>query len=105
QRYALGGIGTEVEVAYAEVVDWKKRLDAYSKAAKTAKRWLVMVQEGIDIGTVEEKDLLDPAKAWALNKFNQMNAVMELDLAMSRLAKATGWDAIAPDGSSWRGGH
>ena len=48
---------------------------------------------------VEEKDLLDPAKAWALNKFNQMNAVMELDLAMSRLAKATGWDAIAPDGT------
>jgi outer membrane protein TolC len=99
QRFALGGIGTEVEVAYAEVVDWKKRADAYAKAAKTAKRWLVMVQEGIDIGTVEEKDLLDPAKAWALNKFNQMNAVMELDLAMSRLAKATGWDAIAPDGT------
>ena len=99
QRYALGGIGAEVEVAYAEVVDWKKRAEAYAKAAKTAKRWLVMVQEGIDVGTLEEKDLLEPAKAWALNKFNQMNAVMELDLAMSRLAKATGWDAIAPDGT------
>jgi outer membrane protein TolC len=99
QRFALGGVGTEVEIAYAEVVDWKKRSAAYAKAAKTAKQWLIMVQEGIDIGTQEEKDLLDPAKAWALNKFNQMNAVMELDMAMSRLAKATGWDAIAPDGS------
>ena len=99
QRYALGGIGAEVEVAYAEVLDWKKRVDAYTKAVKTAKKWLVMVQEGIDVGAVEEKDLLEPAKAYALNKANQLNAVMELDMAMSRLAKATGWDAIAPDGS------
>ncbi len=98
QRYAMGGIGAEVEVAYAEVVDWKKRADSYAKAVKTAKKWLVMVQEGIDVGTVEEKDLLEPAKAFALNKAAQLNAVMELDMAMSRLAKATGWDTIAPDG-------
>ena len=98
QRFAMGGIGAEVEVAYAEVVDWKKRADAYAKAVKTAKKWLVRVQEGIDIGTVEEKDLLEPAEAYALNKASQLNAVMELDMAMSRLAKATGWDTIAPDG-------
>ena len=66
---------------------------------KTAKRWLVMVQEGIDVGTTEEKELLEPSRAYATNKFNQLNAVMELDMAMSRLAKATGWDAIAPDGT------
>jgi len=99
QRFALGGVGTEVEVAYAEVIDWKKRAEAYSRAVKTAKRWMVMVQEGIDIGTLAEKELLDPAKAYATNKFSQLNAVMELDMAMSRLARATGWDAIAPDGT------
>jgi outer membrane protein TolC len=99
QHFALGGVAAEVEVAYAEVIDWKKRVDIYAKAVQTAKRWLVMVQQGIDIGTVADKELLDPAKAYALNRFNQLNAIMELDMAMSRLAKATGWDAIAPDGS------
>jgi outer membrane protein TolC len=99
QRFALGGVGTEVEVAYAEVIDWKKRVEAYTRASKTAKRWMVMVQEGIDVGTLAEKDLLEPAKAYATNKFSQLNAVMELDMAMSRLARATGWDAIAPDGT------
>jgi outer membrane protein TolC len=99
QRFALGGAGAEVEVAYAEVVDWKKRVDIYTKAVGTAKRWLVMVQQGIDVGTIAEKELLEPAKAYAQNRFNALNAVMELDMAMSRLAKATGWDAIAPDGS------
>lgn len=99
QRFALGGVAAEIEQAYAEVIDWKKRADIYAKAVQTAKRWLVMVQQGIDVGTIAEKELLDPAKAYALNRFNQLNAIMELDMAMSRLAKATGWDAIAPDGS------
>ena len=99
QRFALGGVAAEVEQAYAEVLDWKKRVDIYAKAVQTAKRWLVMVQSGIDVGTIADKELLDPAKAYALNRFNQLNAIMELDLAMSRLAKATGWDAIAPDGT------
>ena len=99
QRFALGGVAAEVEQAYAEVIDWKKRVDIYAKAVQTAKRWLVMVQQGIDVGTIADKELLDPAKAYALNRFNQLNAIMELDLAMSRLAKATGWDAIAPDGT------
>jgi outer membrane protein TolC len=99
QRLALGGVGAEVEVAYAEVVDWQKRTEVYARAVKTAKKWLVTVQQGIEVGAVAEKELLEPAKAYATNKFNQMNAVMELDMAMARLAKATGWDSIAPDGS------
>jgi outer membrane protein TolC len=99
QRFALGGVAAEVEQAYAEVIDWNKRVAIYAKAVQTAKRWLVMVQQGIDVGTIADKELLDPAKAYALNRFNQLNAIMELDLAMSRLAKATGWDAIAPDGT------
>ncbi len=98
QRFALGGVGADVETAYAEVVDWKKRLEAYTKAASYAKKWLITVQQGIDVGTAEDKDLLEPARAWATQRYNQLNATMELDMAMSRLAKATGWDAIAPDG-------
>jgi outer membrane protein TolC len=99
QRLALGGVGAEVEVAYAEVVDWKRRVGIYTKAVSTAKKWLVMVQQGIDVGTIADKELLEPAKAYAQNRFNAFNAVMELNMAMSRLAKATGWDAIAPDGT------
>lgn len=99
QRFALGGVGAEVEVAYAEVVDWMKRVEVFDKAVKTAKKWLVMVQQGIEVGVVADKDLLDPAKAYATHRYDQMNALMELNMAVSRLAKATGWDAIAPDGT------
>ena len=99
QRYALGGVGAEVEVAYNEAVDWQRRVEAYEKAVRYAKRWLVTVQSGIDVGTMAEKELLEPAKAYATNRYNLLNATMELDMAMSTLAKTTGWDAIAPDGT------
>ncbi len=101
-RFATGGVATEVRVAYAEVVDWTRRLEAYEKSVKIAKKWLVRVQSGIDVGTVEDKELVDPAKAYALGRFNVLNATMELDLAMAKLARATGWDAIAPDGRAVR---
>jgi outer membrane protein TolC len=97
---ATGGVAAEVRVAYAEVVDWQRRRDSYAKTVKLAKKWLVRVQSGIDVGTVEDKELVDPAKVWAMGRFNALNATMELDLAMAKLARATGWDAIAPDGES-----
>jgi outer membrane protein TolC len=94
---AKTGVPAEVEEAYADVVDWRKRLDAYQQAVKFAKTWLSTVQEAIDIGTMEDKDLVDPAKAYAEQRYNVLRATMELNLAMSKLAKTTGWDAIAPE--------
>jgi len=96
QEKALGGAAAEVEEAYAEVVDWQKRLDTYFKAAKYAKRWLVTVQQAIDIGTMEESDLVDPSKAYAEHRYNVFKATMEYNLALAKLAQKTGWDAIAP---------
>ena len=68
------------------------------KSVGYAKKWLIRVQQGIDVGTIEDKELLEPAKAYALGRFNVLNATMELDLAMAKLARVTGWDAIAPEG-------
>lgn len=98
EQLALGGVGTEVEIAYAEVEDWRKRSEAYGKGVSAAKRWLILVTQGIDIGTKETKDVIEPAKAYALNKVNQLQALYEYNLAMARLARSTGWDSIAPDG-------
>jgi outer membrane protein TolC len=97
-KLATGGVEAEVRVAYAEVQDWKRRTDAYAKSNQYAKKWLIRVQQGIDVGTIEDKELLEPAKTFALGRFNLMNATMELDIAMAKLARATGWAAIAPDG-------
>ena len=87
-----------METAYAEVVAAKKREEAYGRAEAISKKWLIGVQQGIDLGTEDEKALTDPAKEYAQQRFNHLNAIMDMNVAMSKLALVTGWDAIAPEG-------
>jgi len=96
EKQATGGVASEVEVAYADVLHWQKRLKAYEKAVGYAKKWLFTVQQSIAVGTMEDRELVDPARAWAENRYNVLNATMNLNLALAVLAQKTGWDAIAP---------
>lgn len=95
ERYALGGVGVEVEQAYREAEDAARRLDAYTRAFGYAKRWLIQVQQGIEVGTFEDGDVVDPAKEYALKRFAQMSATLDYNMALARLAQTTGWDVIA----------
>ncbi len=97
-RKALGGVAAQVEEAHAEAEDWAARLGAYQEAERHAKQWLSTVKQAIDIGTMEDKELVEPAKAYAQHRYNVLNATMEYNLALAKLAQATGWDAIAPGG-------
>jgi len=97
ERYALGGVGTEVEQAFREAEDAARRLDAYSRAASYAKQWLVQIQEGIDVGTYDDQDVVDPAKEYATKRFLQMNATFDYNVALAKLAQATGWDIVTGD--------
>lgn len=94
ERYALGGVGTEVEQAFLEAEDAARRLDAYTRATSYAKQWLVQVQEGIDVGTYEDQDIVDPAKEYATKRFLQMNATFDYNVALAKLAQATGWEVV-----------
>jgi outer membrane protein TolC len=98
ERYALGGIGVEVETAYAQVRDAVSREQAYGNAEKMARQWMVAIQQGIDVGTKEDADLVDAARQLALQRFAHLTAVMDLNLAWANLALATGWDDLAPPG-------
>jgi outer membrane protein TolC len=96
QRYALGGVGQQVEEAYAEVQGARTKLDAVSRAARYAQQWLIKVQLGIDVGTMDEEDLVLPAREFATQRFNQMSATFDFNMAYAKLAQATGWDASMP---------
>jgi outer membrane protein TolC len=94
-RYATGGVSVEVESAYASVVEAKKKHDAFSNASKLARQWMIRVAQNMDLGTSEEKDLVEPARQYALQRYNYLSATMDLNMAMAQLALATGWDALA----------
>jgi outer membrane protein TolC len=96
ERFALGGVGVEVETAFSEASDANQRLQAYTDATRYAKQWLVKVQQGIDVGTFNDEDIVDPSKEYALKRFSQMSATLDYNVAMAKLALATGWDAVLP---------
>lgn len=95
ERYALGGVGFEVEQAFRDAEDANARLEAYTRAVAHARKWLIQVQQGIDVGTFDDEDIVDPAREYALKRFAQMSATLDYNMALARLAQATGWDAIA----------
>ncbi len=98
ERFALGGVGVEVEKAFAAAEDAWRRLDAWTRATQYAKQWLIKVQQGIDIGTFDDEDIVDPSKEYALRKFSQMSAAYDYNVAVAELAQATGWDGMLGEG-------
>lgn len=94
ERYALGGIAAEVEVSHAEAVAAQDRLQAWEEATDYAKRWMIKVQQGKDMGLFDDEDLVEPSKAYAMKKARQMEALYEYNLALARLSQTTGWEGM-----------
>jgi outer membrane protein TolC len=98
ERLALGGVGVEVEGAYAAVIEAKTREEAYDRAEHRSKRWISITQDAIDLGTKDERFLIEPLRAFVFARVAHAQALMDLHVTMSELARVTGWDAIAPTG-------
>jgi outer membrane protein TolC len=96
ERLALGGLAAEVEGAYAAVVEAKGREESWSRAEHKAKQWIATVNGQIDLGTADEKALVDPLKSYVNARAQHLIAVMDYNVAASQLALASGWDAAAP---------
>lgn len=96
ERYALGGVAVEVENAYAVVVEAKGREENWDRAEHRAKRWISTVQDAIDLGTRDERYLIEPLRTYVFARANHEQALMDYHVALSELARVTGWDQAAP---------
>ncbi len=99
ERYALGGVAVEVENAYAQSVEAKTREENWEHAEHRAKRWISIVQDSIDLGTRNERDIVEPLRAYIFARANHVQALMDFNVALSELARVTGWDPAAPQTS------
>ncbi|HEX4445232.1 MAG TPA: TolC family protein, partial [Polyangiaceae bacterium] len=98
ERLALGNAMLEVEKAYADTLEAKAREEAWDKAEHISKQWISTVQDNIDLGTWDERSLLEPLRSYATTRGQHLYALMDYNIAMSSLALASGWDAAAPTG-------
>jgi outer membrane protein TolC len=99
ERMALGGIAVEVENAYAGALEARQREEAWDGAEHTARQWMLTVQDAIDLGTKDEKAMSDPLRLYVNARANHLQALMDVNVTMSELARVSGWDNAAPEGS------
>lgn len=98
ERYALGGLSVEVETAYATLMEAKVREESWDRAEHKAKQWISTVQDAIDLGTLDERALLEPLRTYADSRGQHLFALMDFNVQMSFLAMVSGWDTAAPSG-------
>lgn len=97
ERLALGGIGVEVETAYGAVNEAKVREEAWARNEHLAKGWLTSVRDAIDLGTKDERYLIEPTRFYIGARVAHLQAMMDYNLALSELARVSGLDSVAPD--------
>jgi multidrug efflux system outer membrane protein len=96
QRFALGGLGVEVENAYASLVEARMREESWSRAEHKAKQWISTVEDQIDLGTQDERALYEPLRAYVNARAQHLVAIMDCNVTQSQLALASGLDSAAP---------
>jgi outer membrane protein, multidrug efflux system len=95
-RLATGGVAVEVEEQYGNVLEAKKREEQWAKVEHRAKGWISTIRDRIDVGTADERALLEPMRQFWNARLQHAIALMDLNVTMSELARVSGWDEVAP---------
>lgn len=96
ERLSFTGIGAEVEGAYAYANEAKSREELWEAAERRAKEWITRVENAVDLGTRDDRGLLEPIRAYVQARANHIVALMDFNVALSELARVSGWDSSAP---------
>jgi multidrug efflux system outer membrane protein len=96
ERLSMGNAMYEVEKAYADATEAKGREQAWDKAEHIAKQWISIAQDHIDLGTWDERSLLEPLRSYGNARVQHLYSLMDYNVALSNLALVSGWDSAAP---------
>jgi len=87
---ALGGIILEVRKAHGEVTEAAERVTALAKGEKAGKAWISAVAQKFAVGLAEVRELSDALVAFFGMRTRYLQAVFDLNVALSSLSRVTG---------------
>ena len=96
ERLALGGIAVEVENAYASALEARTREEHWDRAEHRARQWIATIESQVDLGTKDERALIEPLRAYVFTRLEHLRAMNDANVSLSELARVSGWDAAAP---------
>jgi outer membrane protein TolC len=90
RREALGGIALEIERAYADAEEARKRADETNHGEKLARGWYNAVDQNLQLGTAEARDLVDAARSYFELRLKHLQSIMDMNIAVAALRRASG---------------
>jgi outer membrane protein TolC len=87
---ALGGILFEVRKAYDELTEARNRTEALHKGERAGRSWISAVSQSFAVGLAESRDFSDALNAFFQMRARYLQALFDLDIAASTLARVTG---------------
>jgi outer membrane protein len=89
---AQAGVQFEIDQAYADLKEARDRMGIAERGQKVARGWLTAVQQNLDLGTAEPRDLVDAARQYFELRLRYFQAINDVNYATARLRRASGVD-------------
>ena len=92
------GIALEIATLYEELLDAKRRVEAWQRGHRDGRAWFLAAAQAYQVGAAEPRDLVDAVRAYFTNRFNHMQAIRDYNDALSRLERAVGVPVVPAAG-------
>ena len=94
RKHALGGIGLEIERAYAQLQEARARMVVSRGGERSARAWLVATYQNLMLGLIEPKELTDSLLAFFTLRLRSLQAVHDVNSNWTALARAVGSEEL-----------
>ncbi|MSP60643.1 MAG: TolC family protein [Myxococcales bacterium] len=90
----------EVAQGHANLVEARRRLDAAERGQKYARGWLTAIQQNLDLGTGESRDLIDAARGYFELRLRYYQAIHDVNVATAQLRRSSGIEVASPQATT-----
>lgn len=90
RRLAQAGLLLEVERAFAEAKEARQRSARTGRAERLARSWLTAIDQNMEMGVGESRDLVDAARAYLEMRLRHLQAILDVHVTGAQLQRAAG---------------
>ena len=90
RKQALGGISIEIENAWLDARSARRKTELLAHSEKVARGWYNAVNENLQVGVAESRDLVDAARNYFELRMRHLQSIMDTNMAIASLKQASG---------------
>ena len=94
RKQALGGIYIEIQNAWLDARNARRRADLTGHSEKVARGWYNAVDQNLQVGVADSRDLVDAARNYFELRMRHLQSIMDVNMATATLKQAAG--VLAP---------